>query len=148
MIAVDTNILVYAHRADLPFHEAALERIVSLAEGAVLWAIPWPCLHEFLAIVTHPRIYAPPTPLARALEQIDAWVELPILRLLAETERYWFKLRALLAQARVAGPQVHDTRIVALCRQHGVRELWSADRDFGRYPELRVVNPLIGTGTA
>lgn len=148
MIAVDTNILVYAHRADSPFHEAALERIVSLAEGAVLWAIPWPCLHEFLAIVTHPRIYAPPTPLARALEQIDAWVESPILRLLAETETHWPKLRALLAQARIAGPQVHDARIVALCRQHGVRELWSADRDFGRFPELRVVNPLIRTASA
>ena len=144
MIAVDTNILVYAHRADSPFHEAALERIISLA----LWAIPWPCLHEFLAIVTHPRIYAPQTPLARALEQIDAWVESPILRLLAETETHWAKLRTLLAQARIAGPRVHDARIVALCRQHGVRELWSADRDLGRYPELRVVNPLIGTGTA
>ena len=148
MIAVDTNILVYAHRADSPFHEAALERIISLAEGGVLWAIPWPCLHEFLAIVTHPRIYAPQTPLARALEQIDAWVESPILRLLAETETHWAKLRTLLAQARIAGPRVHDARIVALCRQHGVRELWSADRDLGRYPELRVVNPLIGTGTA
>jgi uncharacterized protein len=148
VIAVDTNILVYAHRADSPFHEAALERIISLAEGGVLWAIPWPCLHEFLAIVTHPRIYAPPTPLARALEQIDAWVESPILRLLAETETHWAKLRTLLAQARIVGPRVHDARIVALCRQHGVRELWSADRDLGRYPELRVVNPLIGTGTA
>lgn len=148
MIAVDSNILVYAHRADSPFHEAALERIVSLAEGAVLWAIPWPCLHEFLAIVTHPRIYAPPTPLARALDQIDAWVESPILRLLAETETHWPKLRALLTHARIAGPQVHDARIVALCRQHGVRELWSADRDFGRFPELRVVNPLIPAGTA
>jgi uncharacterized protein len=146
VIAVDTNILVYAHRADSPFHQAALECVVSLAEGAVIWAIPWPCLHEFLAIVTHPRIYAPPTPLPRALEQIDAWVESPILRLLAETETHWPKLRALLAHARIAGPQVHDARIVALCRQHGVRELWSADRDFGRFPELRVVNPLIGTG--
>jgi uncharacterized protein len=148
VIAVDTNILVYAHRADSPFHQAALERIVSLAEGAVLWAIPWPCLHEFLAIVTHPRIYAPPTPLARALDQIDAWVESPILRSLAETETHWPGLRALLTHARIAGPQVHDARIVALCRQHGVRELWSADRDFGRFPELRVVNPLIPTGTA
>ncbi len=90
-------------------------------------------------------MYAPPTPLARALKQIDAWGESPILTLLAETETHWPKLRALLAQPRIAGPQVHDARIVALCRQHGVRELWSADRDFGRFPEL---NPLIRTGTA
>jgi toxin-antitoxin system PIN domain toxin len=148
VIAVDTNILVYAHRADSPFHEAALERIVSLAEGAVLWAIPWPCLHEFLAIVTHPRIYAPPTPLARALDQIDAWADSPIMRLLGETETHWPKLRALLTQTRIGGPQIHDARIAAICQQHGVHELWSADRDFGRFPALRVVNPLIGAGRA
>ena len=76
MIAVDTNILVYAHREDSPFHEAAFERVAELAEGPAVWAIPWPCLHEFLAIVTHPRIYAPPTPLAQALDQVDAWLEI------------------------------------------------------------------------
>jgi uncharacterized protein len=65
LIAVDTNILVYAHREDSPFHTAAFHRVAELAEGPASWAIPWPCLHEFLAIVTHPRIYAPPTPLAR-----------------------------------------------------------------------------------
>ena len=79
MIAVDTNILVYAHREDSPFHEPAFQRLSELAEGAASWAIPWPCLHEFLAIVTHPRIYAPPTPLGRALDQVDAWLESPTL---------------------------------------------------------------------
>ena len=61
MIAVDTNLLVYAHREDSPWHDAAYGSIVELAEGRGPWAIPWPCLHEFLAIVTHPKIYAPPT---------------------------------------------------------------------------------------
>ena len=143
MIAVDTNILVYAHREDSPFHQAAFERIAELAEGLATWAIPWPCLHEFLAIVTHPRIYVPPTPLARALDQVEAWLESPTLALLAEPATYWSVLRALLVDGRVAGAQVHDARIVALCRQHGVRELWSADRDFSRFGGLVVVNPLI-----
>jgi uncharacterized protein len=143
VIAVDTNILVYAHREDSPFHAAAHPRVTELAEGPATWAIPWPCLHEFLAIVTHPRIYAPPTSLARALDQVDAWLESPTLALLAETPVHWSDLRTLLAAARVAGPQVHDARIVALCRQHGVRELWSADRDFGRFAGLSVVNPLV-----
>ena len=62
MIALDTNILVYAHRADSPWHEAAYQSIVNLAQGEAFWGIPWPCIHEFLAVVTHPRIYAPPTP--------------------------------------------------------------------------------------
>ena len=143
MIAVDTNILVYAHREDSPFYDAAFRRVTELAEGPAVWAIPWPCLHEFLAIVTHPRIYVPPTPLARALDQADAWLESPTLALLAESAAHWTTLRKLVVGSRVAGPQIHDARVAALCRQHGVRELWSADRDFSRFAGLAVVNPLV-----
>jgi toxin-antitoxin system PIN domain toxin len=143
VIAVDTNILVFAHREDSPFHEAAAKRVTELAEGPAVWAVPWPCVHEFLAIVTHPRIYAPPTPLPRALEQVDAWLESPTLALLTESPAHWPTLRTLLVSGRIAGARVHDARIAALCQQHGVRELWSADRDFSRFPNLVVVNPLI-----
>jgi uncharacterized protein len=145
MIAVDTNILVYAHREDSPFHDTALRRVAELAEGSAMWAIPWPCIHEFLAIVTHPRIYAPPTPLDRALDQVDAWLESPTLAVLAEAGAHWLTLRGLLAEGRVVGPQIHDARVAALCRQHGVRELWSADRDFSRFAGLGVANPLLGS---
>lgn len=143
MIAVDTNLLVYAHREDSPWHDAAVGKITGLAEGKSPWAIPWPCIHEFLAIVTHPRIYSPPTPLAAAVDQIEAWLESPSLVLLAETEGYWPELRSALEQGRIAGPQVHDARVAALCRDHGVRELWTSDHDFSRFPSLRVVNPLV-----
>lgn len=143
MIAVDTNILVYAHREDATFHKAAEKCMAALAEGLAPWALPWPCLHEFLAIVTHPRIYAPPTPLDRALDQAEAWLASPSLALLAESQAHWSALRALLRGGRIAGPRVHDARIAALCVQHGVRELWSADRDFNRFPGLKVVNPLV-----
>lgn len=145
MIAVDTNILVHAHREDSPFHQPAVACVTELAEGAAAWAIPWPCLHEFVAIVTHPRIYAPPTPLERAIAQIDAWIESPALLLLSEAADYWPSLRALLGAGQVVGAKVHDARIFALCRQHGVRDLWSADRDFSRFGGLRVVNPLVST---
>lgn len=143
VIAVDTNILVYAHRADSAFHVAAAGRLAVLAEGRAAWAIAWPCLHEFLAIVTHPRIYVPPTPLAAALDQVDAWLASPSLVLLAESEQHWAELRAIIAAGRVTGAHIHDARVAALCRQHGVRELWSADRDFGRFSGLNVVNPLV-----
>jgi toxin-antitoxin system PIN domain toxin len=143
VIAIDTNILVYAHREDSPFHEIAFRRVAELAEGPANWAIPWPCVHEFLAIITHPRIYNPPTLLPRALDQVDAWLESPTLVLLTETPAHWPTLRALLAHGRVSGPQVHDGRVAALCRQHGVRELWSADRDFSRFAGLVAVNPLL-----
>jgi toxin-antitoxin system PIN domain toxin len=144
MIAVDTNILVYAHREDSPWHDAALKRVAELSEGRAPWAIPWPCIHEFLAIVTHPRVYSPPTPLAAAINQVEAWVESPSLVLLAETEGYWPELRSVLEQGRIAGPQVHDARVAAICQDHGVRELWTADRDFGRFPALNVRNPFVG----
>lgn len=143
MIAIDTNLLVYAHREDSPWHAAAFTRLAELAEGRAPWAIPWPCIHEFLAIVTHPRIYAPPTPLAAAIDQVDAWLESPSLALLAEGEGYWLKVTALLRDGRIAGPQVHDARVAGLCRLHGVRELWSADRDFSRFGGLEVRNPLV-----
>jgi hypothetical protein len=143
MIAVDTNLLVYAHREDSSWHDIAYERIAALAEGLSTWAIPWPCIHEFLAIVTHPRIYKPPTPLEKALEQIDAWIESPSLVLLAESQDYWPSLRSMIQTGRVAGPKVHDARIAALCKQHGVRELWTADRDFNSFPEVTIRNPLV-----
>ncbi len=142
MIAVDTNLLVYAHREDAPWHDVALTRITELAESRAAWAIPWPCLHEFIAIVTHPRIYAPPTPLGDALDQVDAWLESPSVHLLAEGGEYWLILRGALVDARAVGPLVHDARVAALCRLHGVRELWVADRDFGRFASITVKNPL------
>lgn len=143
MIAVDTNLLVYAHREDSPWHQAAYPRIRALAEGRAAWAIPWPCIHEFLAIVTHPRVYVPPTPLEAALEQIEAWLQSPSLVLLAETEGYWSSLRRTLKGTQVCGPQLHDARIAALCLHHGVQELWTADRDFSRFATLRVRHPLV-----
>lgn len=143
MIALDTNLLVYAHREDSEWHMAALGSVTELAEGRGAWAIPWPCIHEFLAIVTHPRIFGPPTPLAAAIDQIEAWLESPTLMLLSESESHWPELRTLLKTGKIVGAMVHDARIAALCLQHGVRELWSADRDFGRFPNLTVRNPLV-----
>jgi toxin-antitoxin system PIN domain toxin len=143
VIAVDTNLLVYAHREDSEWHDRAIERVAELAEGKARWAIPWPCIHEFLAIVTHPRIFAPPTPLSAAVDQVDAWLESPSIVVLAEDPDYWSTLRGSLGAARVAGPEVHDARVAGLCIHHGVDELWTADRDFNRYPRLAAVNPLI-----
>lgn len=143
MIAVDTNILVYAHRIDSPFHTPAADRITQLAESTGAWAIPWPCIHEFISIVTSPRIYDPPSTIAVALEYVDLLLQSPSLVLLAETDLHWKTLRSLIAGSRIAGGRVHDARIAAICIQHGVRELWSADRDFNRFPALTVVNPLV-----
>jgi toxin-antitoxin system PIN domain toxin len=143
LIAVDTNVLVFAHREDSEWHARALERVVSLAEGRTAWAIPWPCIHEFLAITTHPSIFKPPTPLALALDQVEAWLESPSLVLLAEDDGYWDTLKSILNGGRISGPRVHDARIAALCIRHQGRELWTADRDFSRFSGVPATNPLV-----
>jgi uncharacterized protein len=143
VIAVDTNILVHAHRRDSPFHPAAAARIRELAEGRAPWVLPWPCVHEFYSVVTHPRIYRPPSTGAEAISQIGAWLEAPSVVLVSEGPAYWTFLARLLAEGKVTGPAVHDARIAALCLANGVSQLWSADRDFTRFPDLRTANPLV-----
>ena len=143
MIAIDTNILVYAHRVDSPWHEAALDRVTGLANSGSQWAIAWASLHEFLAIVTHPRIYDPPTPLATALGALQAWQLSPGLRLLGEGPGYFETFAAQAAAGKIRGPKIHDARIAAICLHHGVKKLWSADRDFTSFPSVVCENPLV-----
>lgn len=142
MIALDTNVLVYAHREDSPHHEAASRVLAELAEGVAAFAVPWPCVHEFLAVVTHPRIYDPPSTSAQGVAAMASLQALPHLRLLGETEDHLDLLAELIGTSTV-GPRVHDARIAAICLGHGVSELWSADRDFSWFPGLRTRNPLV-----
>jgi toxin-antitoxin system PIN domain toxin len=143
MIAVDTNVLIYAHREDSEFHAAAMESVEWLRRHPAPWAIPWPCVHEFIAIATHPGIYRPASTLAEALGFLDALLASRPLQLLSESPGYFEKLREIAVAARLKGARVHDARIAALCMHHGVRELWSADRDFSAFPQLTVRNPLV-----
>ena len=142
MIAFDTNILVYAHRKDSPFHDAAKECVRYHAEGHEAWSIPWPCIHEFLSIVTHARIFRTPTPVALAMAQVEAWARSPRLVLLTEDDGYGEVLSRLVKGSKVHGPKIHDARIGALAIFHDVVELLTADRDFSRFGELKVRNPL------
>lgn len=143
MIAVDTNILIYAHRKDSEWHLPASRLMKQLAEGVNQWAVPWPSIHEFLAIVTHRKIYAPPSTVKQAVAQVDAWMGSASIVLLGECSDHWVALKTLLHKGQVQGPLVHDARIAALCRTHGVTELLTADRDFSRFPTLSSRNPLL-----
>ena len=136
MIAVDTNVLLYAHRQDSPFHSQAKAWLTRLAEGRAQWAIPWTCLHEFLSIASNPRVYQPPGSMDAAIAQVDSWLESPTLTVLRETHDHWAVLTELLRAADVRGAGVHDARIAALCITHGVTEILTLDRDFSRYPQL------------
>jgi toxin-antitoxin system PIN domain toxin len=143
VIAVDTNVLIHAHREESEWHEMAARRITELAEGSAPWLIPWPCVHEFLAVTTNTRLFKPPTPLERAISQVDAWMESPSLTVRGEEEGHWPMLCDSLRSGKVTGGAIHDARIVAVCREHGVTVLWTADRDFSRFAGLRVENPLV-----
>ena len=110
VIAVDTNILVYAHRRENPHYAVASRRIGGLASGGAAWGIPWPCVHEFLSIVTRPRVFDPPTPLNNAIAQVEIWMESPTNSLLAEADGYWSVLRRLV-EARVGHGHGKETEI-------------------------------------
>jgi uncharacterized protein len=144
LIALDSNLLIYAHRRDNEAYLAARSRLDELAVGQAPWAIPYPCVHEFIRNVTDPRLYADPTSLDRAFEQIEAWAESPTLRLLGEGTAHVDLLGRVAREGRVRGAAIHDARIAAICLEHGVSELWTADRDFARFPSLRTRNPLAG----
>jgi toxin-antitoxin system PIN domain toxin len=145
MIALDTNLLVYAYREESPFYSVVTEELRPIIEGSEPWALPWPCLHEFISAVTNPRIFQPASPLSSALGFLDSLMSAPHLHLLAESAGYFEKLRNLAVAAKLSGPRIHDARIAALCLHHGVRELWTADRDFSLFPQLKTRNPLIKT---
>lgn len=142
MIALDTNVLVYAHRGDAPLHDRAIGVVRELAEGQQGdWGLPWPCVHEFLATVTR-RLWTTPTPVDLALQSVQDLVASPWVVLLGEGDDHLEQLDELL-QAGATGPKIHDARIAAICLSHRVAELWTADRDFGAFPQLTTVDPLV-----
>lgn len=143
MIAVDTNVLVYAHRAECVFHPQAFACMKRLAEGAQPWAIPVSCLLEFLSVVTNAKVFRPPSSQAQAITQVDAWLASPSAQVLHSGAQHWRVLSELARAGHLQGGQFHDARIAAICLENGVDALLSADRDFGRFKALRVVNPLV-----
>jgi uncharacterized protein len=143
MIAIDTNVLVYAHRAESAFHTTAFACVQQLAEGGQPWGIPVSCLHEFLAVVTNPKIFNPASTHEQALLQVDAWLASPTAQVLHSGLQHWHVLSELTRKAKLQGGQFHDARIAAICLENGVSLLWSADRDFGRFKGLKTVNPLV-----
>lgn len=139
MIALDTNVLVYAARSDSPHHGRARGAIEALAESGRAFAVPWPCAHEFYAVVT--RAYRPASTPKQAIAFLRALARAPSLRWLHEAPQHLDVLESLIGPQLVGGA-IHDARIAAICIAHGVTELWSADRDFSRFATLRVRNPL------
>lgn len=138
MIAVDTNILIYAHRGEVPEHAAALARLTQLAEGNAPWALPVFCLAEFVRVVTHLRVFTPPSRLAAALAFVDGVLASPTAKILLPTDGFPLAFRDACEGAGVRGNLAFDAQIAAVCREHGVDRLLTADRDFARFDGLTI----------
>lgn len=143
MIALDTNVLVYAHRPEAPLHQAARRCIAELHTSRRPWGIPIHCLVEFAAVVSNPRIWKEPSRAEDIRAQVDAWRTSPDLHLLADDATVWDRCLRLVERGAVEAGRWYDARIAAACLAHGVRELWTVDRDYSRFPELPVRNPLL-----
>ena len=138
MIAVDTNVLVHAHRKDSPKHGAAHARVVALAEAPSRWAIPVFCLGEFLRVVTHPRLFHSPHSADEACEALSRLLASPSVTVLRPGADYSALFVAAVREANAVGNLVFDAQIVALCREAGVSQLVTEDRDFDRFKGLNV----------
>ena len=141
MIAVDTNVLVYANRGESVVQQAARLALHELAAGGGSWAVPWPCVHEFLSMVTNPKVFCNPVAMPVALEYVHSLASRGGARFIGEGPEHLATLRRI--SGTIVGPRIHDARIAAICLDHGVSELWTADRDFSYFPLLRTRNPLV-----
>src|SRR5665213_2952102 len=131
-MAVDTNILVYSVRRETAYHERASSLMTSLAESGNPWAIPWPCVYEFLRVVTHPKVFTPPSTLEVTLESIERFRDSPSLVMLGDGPAHLRHMVKVIREAAAIGNLVHDAHIATLCMEHGVSELYTMDRDFSR----------------
>ena len=143
MISIDTNVLVYAHRTDFAEHARAQDAVAGALMGSEPVGLCWPVLHEFLAVVTNPRLFVEPTPMDTAMAQVQDWLSSPVYTTIREGSRHLESLASGLANSSIAGGAIHDARIAAICLDSGVRELWTVDRDFSRFPQIQVRNPLV-----
>jgi uncharacterized protein len=137
LIAVDTNVLVYAHREEFPQHRAALAALHQLIAGPAVWAVPVFVAGEFLRVVTHPRL-DPPTDEGTAVSALDSLVGREHVQLLLPGERYWEILRSVMIESRIRGNMVYDAQIAALCVEHGADIILTEDRDFRRFSGLSI----------
>lgn len=141
MIALDTNILVYAHREEAPEHARALHWLGQLARSGAPWGVPLFVLGEFVRVVTHPKILDPPTSMDDALRAVEELVAAPGARLLAGGPHFPEHFIAAVRAGRATGNLAFDAQIAAVCREHGVSRLLTRDRDFSRFPWMQIVDP-------
>ena len=140
--SVDVNLLIYASARDNPHHAAALAFLDRCRTDTTVWCLAWPTLMAYLRMATHASILSPPLSPAEAMRNVESLIRLPQVRVLSELEGFWEVYREVADSIVVRGKLVPDAHLAALLRQHGVATLYTNDRDFLKFPFLRVRNPL------
>lgn len=138
MIAVDTNVIIAAHRGEHPLHARASARLRAVVEANIPWALPVFCIGEFIRVVTHARVFKPPSSLEESLQAIGGLLASPTARLLCPGDAYFEHLSRALQSGDARGNLVFDAQIVAVCLEHGVERLLTSDRDFARFKDISV----------
>lgn len=140
--SIDTNILVYASDADGPLHRPAAAFLDRCMSGPEILYLAWPVAMSYLRIATHPSIFNAPLSPEEARGNMEALISLPHVRFLSEGADFWHKFSEVCAEAPVRGNLVPDAHLAALLREHGVRRLYTRDRDFRRFDFLQLEDPL------
>ena len=141
MILLDANILIYSHVASFPQHQAAHKWLDHQLNGSTRVGLPWSSLLAFLRLVTNPRVFEHPEPMADVWHQVRAWLACETVWIPQPTERHADLLNELLALPGVHGNLAPDAHLAALALAHGLT-LCSTDGDFARFPTLRWQNPI------
>ena len=138
MIAVDTNVLIYAHREETEWHRAAADRLVALAEGAEPWVLPVFCITEFLRVVTHLRVFNPPSSAVDAFLFVNEVLKAPACTVAYPETQFLARLETVVRESDARGNLIFDAQIAAICKEQGVSAIVTNDRDFARFRFLDV----------
>jgi len=140
--AFDVNILLYASDSSSPYFERARSFIESCITQKEILTVAWPTVMGYLRIATHPAVFDQPLSPDEAMANIETLLSLPHARFLSEEEGFWAVYRATTSEVPTRGNLVPDAHLAALLRYHGVKTLYTHDRDFLKFPFLDVRDPL------
>ena len=140
--ALDTNLLLYASDGRSPFYQRASSFLDSCLRGNEVFCLGWPTVMSYLRISTHPAIFEHPLTPDEAMNNVDALLEQPHARFLSEEEGFWNIYRQLASETPMRGNLVPDAHLAALLKLHGVRVLYTNDRDFRKFSFLELRNPV------
>lgn len=138
---VDANVLIYASDAGSPHHDDSRRLLDALAAGPELIRLFWPVVMAYLRITTHASVFSTPLTPSEAEANVGALTELPHVKVIGEGDGFWNVYKDARSGIVVRGNLVTDAHIVALMRQHGVKEIWTKDRDFAKFPGIKVRDP-------